>query len=331
MTFTTDRMDVPGATLTYDVFDTERPDAPWLVLVMGLGVQRLHWPDGFCEELAALGLRVVRFDLRDSGESPLAHAPEPWRVGLSAVRDALRGRLLDGLDARALFQKALPYSLDELADDLVALVDHLGAEEAHVVGMSFGGAVAQHAVCRHPTRFRSLVSIASTTGALSVSMPTRRALPVMLAAPAKTREAAETAFLAALRVVGGKGHPTPEDDARRMAAMAFEREKDPSGRLRMLFAMLAAGDRTKALAALKLPTLVLHGADDPLVPPRAGEATAKAIAGARLQVVGGMGHDLPPALWPVLTEAIAKHAHAASPYVPHPANDVRRPSAQESR
>lgn len=323
--FVTDRCDVAGASLAYDLFSTDRPDAPWLILVMGFGVQRIHWPDGFCEELAAHGLRVVRFDLRDSGESRIAHAPSPWQVGLHALRTALRGRILDGLDARALFQGTLPYSLDALADDVIALMDHLGAEKAHLVGMSFGGAVAQHAACRHPQRVRSLVSIASTTGKLSVSMPTRRALPVMLAAPAKTREAAEAAFLAALSVVGSKTLRTPEDDARRIAAQAFEREEAPEGRWRMLFAMLAAGDRTEALKTLRVPTLVLHGADDPLVPPRAGEATAAAIRGASLQIVGGMGHDLPPALWPQLTSDIAKHAFAAEPYVPRPANDLVAP------
>jgi len=329
--FTTGRLVRDDVSLTYDVFETERPNAPLLVLVMGLGVQRIHWPIGFCRELAARGLRVVRFDLRDSGESTIARAEPAWRVGLRAMGRALGGRVLDGADARALFEGALPYSLDELADDVIALMDHLGVERAHVVGMSFGGAVAQHAACRHPERVRSLVSIASTTGELAVSWPTRRALPTMLAAPAKTKEAAEAAFLKALSVVGSKTHRTPEADAREIAAQAFERELDPSARTRMLFAMLAAGDRTARLRALRCPTLVLHGADDPLVPPRAGEATAKAIPGARLQIVGGMGHDLPPSLWAPLTDAIAMHALAAEPYVPHPANDAPRATKTTDR
>lgn len=328
--FTTAQLVRGDVKLTYDVFVTERPDAPLVVLVMGLGVQRIHWPIGFCEELSARGLRVVRFDLRDSGESTIAKTEPAWRIGLRAMGRALGGRLLDGKDARALFEGALPYSLDELADDVIALVDHLGAERAHLVGMSFGGAVAQHAACRHPDRVRSLVSIASTTGRLSVSWPTRRALPTMLAAPAKTKEAAEAAFLKALSVVGSKTHRTPDDEARAIAAQAFDRELDPQGRTRMLFAMLAAGDRTERLGELRCPTLVLHGADDPLVTPRAGEATAKAIPGARLQIVGGMGHDLPPSLWPTLTDALAMHVLAAEPYVPHPANDAPR-RAQERR
>ena len=219
MSFVTRRLSLADVELVYDDFATEtrdpfrsdardapraaRTDAPLVVLVMGLGVQRIHWPDGFCEELGAHGLRVVRFDLRDSGQSRLrTRAPSFARVALGATKDAIFGRLLDGRDARSLFAEALPYTLDELADDVIALVDHLGAHEAHVVGMSFGGAVAQHCALRHPDRIRSLVSIASTTGELSVSRPTWRALPVALARPPRTRASAERAFVRALSIVG---------------------------------------------------------------------------------------------------------------------------------
>ena len=301
LAFESGRATVPGAELAWDAIGRGAP----LVLVMGLGVQRIHWPDGFCRRLAEEGFRVVRFDLRDSGESRLLGAARGPRPARALARLALRR------DPKLL------YDLDTLAADLPHLADALGLEgPLHLVGMSFGGAIAQRCAVRHPARVASLTSIASTTGALRASVAGPRGLATMLAPPPRSAAEAERQFLRALRLVGSPAHRMDDLEAGALAREAFAREADPSGRLRLLLAMLAAGDRTAELAAVRCPTLVLHGTADRLVPPAGGRATAAAIPGATLQLVPGMGHDLPEALWPTLVDAIAQNAHAARPATP---------------
>ncbi len=271
------------------------PEAPPVVLVMGLGTQMLGWPDGFCKALAGHGLQVIRFDNRDAGlSSHMTNAPLP------DVRAALLGST-----------SSASYTLSDLAADTVGLLDALGLDGVHLVGASMGGMIAQTVAIEHSDRVRSLTSIMSSTGDPSVGQPTQAALGALLSPPAATREAAIERTLAIVRVIGSPGFDLDEDDVRRRTELAYDRGYDPVGVARQLVAIAASGDRTTALRSLSVPTLVVHGADDPLVNPSGGRATARAIPGADLLVLDGLGHDLPRALWDPITQAIAEHVQRA--------------------
>jgi len=266
------------------------PQLPALLLVMGLGTQMLGWPDGFCEVLVARGLHAIRFDNRDIGLSThLADAPAP------DVRAALLGD-----------PSSASYRLSDMAADLVGLLDALGIDSAHLVGASMGGMIAQTAAIEHPRRVRSLTSIMSTTGDPSVGRPTQRALEALLSPPAATRSEAIERTVSIVRVIGSPGFELDEADLRWRTGLAYDRADDPVGVGRQLVAIAASGDRTAALRAVSVPTLVLHGADDPLVDVSGGRATAGAIPGAELVVFEGMGHHLPRELW----AEIARHIGA---------------------
>jgi pimeloyl-ACP methyl ester carboxylesterase len=203
------------------------------------------------------------------------------------------------------------YTLEDMADDSTGLLDALELDSAHVVGASLGGMVAQTIAIRHPERVRSLTSIMSTTGDPALPPPTEEAAAMLLAPPARTREQAMERSVQVSRVIGSPGYPRDEDDLRRRAARGWDRGVNPAGFARQLGAVYASGDRTPALASLAVPTLVVHGEDDPLVPLAAGLATAAAIPGAELWTVPGMGHDLPRALWPEMIGRIGALAGAA--------------------
>ncbi len=265
------------------------PQASPVLLLMGLGTQMLGWPDGFCETLAGHGLRVIRFDNRDIGLSThLTDAPLP------DVRAALLG------DA-----SSASYRLSDMAADTVGLLDALGLDSAHLVGASMGGMIAQTAAIEHPLRVRSLTSIMSSTGAPSVGQATPRALEALLSPPAATRAEAIDRTVAIVRVIGSPGFELDEPDLRRRTGLAYDRSNDPIGVGRQLVAIAASGNRTTALRSLSVPTLVMHGADDPLVDVSGGRATARAIPGAELVVYEGMGHHLSPGLWAEIARRIA--------------------------
>ena len=278
-----------------------------LLLVTGLGTQLIHWPDGLCADLAARGFRVIRYDHRDSGASTVRRVLP--RLGpLDLMRIATR-------------RATLPYTLADIARDGIDLLDALGVDApAHVVGFSLGGAIAQEMAVRYPRRVASLTTIASTTGQWRRSVAGLAGLRTMLAPPPRSRDAAERFLSRTLARVGSRAHPMRPEEVRDLARRAWDREGDPSGQLRLLVAALAAGDRTASLARIQCPTLVLHGADDRLMPVRAGEATAAAIPGARFQLIQDMGHDLPEAIWPFLVEAIGTLANV--PGTP-PARELR--------
>jgi len=279
--------------LAYETFGD--PGGRPLLLVMGLGTQMLGWPDGFCAALAERGHHVVRFDNRDVGLSTHLHdAPAP---DLAA---AMAGDL-----------SSASYVLADLADDAAGLLDALGLESAHVAGSSMGGMIAQELAIRHPERVRSLTSIMSTTGDRSVGHPSQVGVEVLLAPPATTREEAMERSVRGARAIGSPGYAVDEEAVRERSGRSWDRGHDPQGTARQLLAVLASPDRTPALRALRVPTLVLHGAADALIDVSGGRATAAAIPGAELVVLEGWGHDLPRALWPELADRIAAHTERA--------------------
>lgn len=277
----------------------ERGQGPTLLLVMGIGAQLVLWPEGFCDALAERGFRVVRFDSRDVGRSSrLEDAPVP-RVG------ATLAAMLLGLPSRA------PYTLEDMAEDAAGLLDALEVEEAHVVGVSMGGMVAQTMAITHPHRMRSLVSIMSTTGKRGVLISEPGALRALFQPPPRTREQAIARSRDFFRAVGSPGYERDPREVEAQAGQAWDRGTYPRGVLRHLAAIAASGDRTPRLRSVQVPTLVLHGTKDPLIRPVGGELTAAAIPNAKLRWIEGMGHDLPRPLWPLLADLIAGHAHAA--------------------
>ena len=281
-----------GITLAYEEFGD--PAATPLLLIMGLGVQMIGWREGFCRALAEEGLRVVRFDNRDVGEST-------W---LDGQRPDLRA-IMAGDPSSA------PYVLEDMARDSAGLLDHLELDSAHVVGASMGGMIAQVLAAGHPERVRSLTSIMSTTGERGVSRPTDAALKSLFQPrPTTAGEAAESAVETS-EVIGSPEYPSDHDELRATARLAFERGYNPIGFMRQLAAIWASGDRTESVRSIQAPTLVIHGEQDPLVPIAGGRATATAVVGSTFLAIEGMGHDLPQALQPQLVAAIASHVEQA--------------------
>ena len=266
------------------------PTLPPLLLIMGVGTQMLGWPDGFCAALAARGVHVIRLDNRDIGLSThLTDAPPP--------------------DMRAVMTgdtSSASYRLSDMAGDVVGLLDGLELDGAHLVGASMGGMIAQTVAIEHPSRVRSLTSIMSNTGDRSVGQATPQALAALLSPPAATREQAIERTVSILRVIGSPGFDLDEADLRWRTGLAFDRSNDPVGVARQFAAIVASGDRTAALRSLAVPTLVIHGADDPLVNVSGGRATATAIPGAELVVYDGMGHHLPRELWAEMARRIGE-------------------------
>ena len=270
-------------------------NGPPILLIMGLGAQMLWWPTPFCEQLAARGFRVIRFDNRDVGlSSRLRHLePPPWRL---LAKGALLGRRIDA-----------PYTLDDMAEDTLGLLDHLGLERAHLVGASMGGMIAQTVCLQAPARVSSLTSIMSTTGNPKVSQPSKRALLAILRRPGDSREAAMQSSVRVWSAIGSRTIPQDENGIRDIAGRCYDRGPTGVGFLRQVGAIYASGDRTRRLATLKTPTLVIHGAQDPLMPVSAGRATARAIPGAKLLILPEMGHDFPKPYWPEMLDTIAAH------------------------
>lgn len=286
-----------GLTLGYDRFGHAGDEA--MLLISGLGVQRLRWSDSFCERLAAQGFHVIRFDNRDTGESThLSHAPEPDFAALVAALNA--GRV-----------PTVPYTLHDLVDDALGLLNRLDISRAHVVGRSMGGMVAQLMAGKHPDRVRSLVSIMSSTG--HPGLPeTAPDVMAMLMRPAPDPRVDEAAFLAHglafARRIAGTGFPFDEAAHRAMLQAELRRKQGSGGVTRQIAAIAATGSLRPWLSGVSAPTLVVHGSDDALVPPDCGRDTANCIAGAEFLLIKGMGHDLPDALHDDLVRVITTNA-----------------------
>jgi pimeloyl-ACP methyl ester carboxylesterase len=270
-------------------------DGEPLVLVMGLATQMIAWQDGLCRLLADRGYRVIRFDNRDIGRSTKIDS-----AGVPSKVDMLIGR-----------RATAPYFLRDMAKDTVGLLDFLEIDTAHVVGASMGGMIVQQMAIDHPQRLRSMVSIMSTTGNRRSGQPSLKVYGVLLGNPPMTRDQVISRAVKTFKVIGSPGFPFEEDMVREMAALSYDRGHSAAGVARQLHAIIASGDRTKALSRVQVPTTVIHGTRDPLVKPSGGRATAKAIPGARLMMIDGMGHDLPRDLWPTFAEAIATNAARA--------------------
>lgn len=287
--------------LTFEYDERGRPGDPVVLLVMGLGVQMIFWPEALCDMIAARGFRVVRFDNRDVGLSTkLDHLGMP-RVALEAVKYALH------LPLKA------PYYIEDMARDTAGILDALGIARAHLVGVSMGGMICQNVAANAPHKVESLVSIMSTTGARNLPKPEGRARRALLMPPARAGdiEGATTRLMQLLRIIGSRTNPAEEGYLREFCERHVRRSYHPPGMARQLVAIAASGNRTPVVRSIKAPTLVLHGDEDPLLPPAHGEATANAIVAgggnAAFEVIKGMGHDLPVPLLPALAERIARH------------------------
>lgn len=265
-----------------------------LLLIMGIGAQLVLWPDELIERFVSRGFQVLRFDHRDVGKS--TWLPQLGRPDI--VR--LLGRAALGLPVKA------PYDLADMARDITGLMDAVGWPQAHVVGVSMGGMLAQQLAIDAPARVTSLSSLMSTPGERLVSLPSPRALQALFAPRAQNLAQAEEWFIHFTQVVGGPAYPVDPQRVREIARRSYERGTNPDGFLRHFAAILAGGDRTAALRRLQVPALVMHGTADPLVPLRAGRATAQAIPGARLREIEGWGHSLPPGVWDLLVDEIAR-------------------------
>lgn len=283
-----------GIALCYDTFGD--PLAPPLLLIMGLASQMIAWDDEFCAQLAARGYRVIRFDNRDIGLSTrFTEAGVPDVA--AAFMAAMQGKPVSA-----------PYLLSDMAEDAVGLLDALGIDKAHVVGASMGGAIGQTLAIRHAQRLRTLTSIMATTGAPGLPPPTPEAL-AMLFKPTPTDQAAYLeSYCQTWKLLRAGSFPLDEARDLARAGQIFARGLNPAGVARQLTAIVASGSRKEALAAVRVPTLVIHGDADPLVPVACGVDTAGSIPNASLLIIEGMGHALPITLWPRIIDAIAAHA-----------------------
>jgi pimeloyl-ACP methyl ester carboxylesterase len=280
-----------GIELYYE--DEGDPGGEPLLLVMGLAAQLTAWPQELVQDLVRRGFRVVRPDNRDAG--------------LSTRFDGVRGDIFEVMADPS----TAPYLLKDMAADTVGLLDHLGIRDAHLVGASMGGMIAQTIAILHPGRVRSLCSIMSTTGAWEVGQPTPEAMMAVMTPAPPEREAVIERSAQIAAIIGSKTHGMGPEELREKAGAAYDRAFNPAGAARQLSAILASGDRTKQLRKLRVPTVVIHGLQDTLVQPDGGRATAAAIPRAELIELADMGHDLPTHLWPVLADAIEKNARRA--------------------
>jgi pimeloyl-ACP methyl ester carboxylesterase len=283
-----------GISLFYDTFG--KPSDPAMLLVMGLGAQMTLWEPAFCEALAARGFHVIRFDNRDVGLSTkIEGGPEP-----------------DLAKAMAGDPSSASYTLWDMADDAAGLLDALGIVKAHIVGASMGGMIVQAIAIRHPGRVLSMTSIMSTTGDREVGQSKPEAMAALLSPPPASREEAIDLMVRTMQVIGSPGYPADEAELRKRTGEAYDRSNYSAGMARQLVAIIASGDRTGELKNVSVPTLVIHGEDDPLVTHSGGQATARAVPGAKLLTVPGMGHDIPAQLRDQFVEAIVENAREAS-------------------
>ena len=281
-----------GVNLCYETFGD--PDDPPIVLVMGLATQMIAWHEDFCEALAERGFYVVRFDNRDIGRSTHFDFRPP------TVKQMLTRRL--GPEQ---------YTLSDMAEDTAGLLRELDISPAHVVGASMGGMIGQMLSAEHPGAVRSLTSIMSTTGSRWHGQPALSVYRYLLRPPPRDREGYIQRSAEVFGLVGSTGFPRDEQYIRERAARSFDRGFDVRAGGRQLGAILASGDRTGKLRSIEAPTLVIHGTVDKMIRPSGGRATARAIPGARLMMIEGMGHDLPRGVWPRIIDAVSEHARAA--------------------
>ena len=274
------------------------PGDPTLVLVNGLGSQCINFRPEWCERFAARGYQVVRMDNRDVGLS----------THFSDVAPDLAGVVTAMTDGR---ESDVPYRLSDMASDVLAVLDAIGVESAHVIGVSMGGMIVQTLAIEHPDRVRSITSVMSSTGEPGIGQATPEARVRLLGPPPADRASAIANHLEGLKIWGSPGKVDEEAQARYVGE-AFDRAFDPAGVARQLMAITADGSRADGLRTVRVPTLVLHGSADTLIEPSGGERTAELVPGARFVLIDGMGHDYPTAYWDQLVDLITAHAAAAA-------------------
>jgi pimeloyl-ACP methyl ester carboxylesterase len=279
--------------LAYETFG--EPGDPAMLMIMGLGSQMIFWPEGLLEQLVGGGYFVIRFDNRDAGRS--TRFDEAGTPSLT--------RILEGHVDEA------PYRLDDMAGDAAGLLDVLGIDAAHLVGISQGGMIAQALAIGRPERVLSLACLMSSTGDRNVGQPHPEGLQALMWRPGTDRDAYIEDFVGARRLIASHGMPPDEAATRRLAERAYERGPSADGTLRQLAAILASGDRTPALRRLDVPTVAIHGELDPLIDVSGGKAIAAAVPGARLVLLPELGHDLPPQAWPTMVAVITENAERA--------------------
>ncbi|MFX1593336.1 MAG: alpha/beta fold hydrolase [Promethearchaeota archaeon] len=286
--------------IEYETFGD--PSSKPLLLIMGLGAQMINWDEELCKRLVERGFYVIRFDNRDVGLSTKfeeAGEPDLMKLYISAQK----GEKIEAT-----------YTLEDMADDAVGLLTALNIDKAHICGASMGGMIAQVIAYRHPSRILSLISIMSTTGDPDLPRPTPEAMQVLIKPLPIGREAIIEEGVNRMRVVHGTGIPFDEKRAHRFATASYDRSNYRPGYSRQLAAILATGNRKQALKSIVIPTIVIHGEVDPLVPVEGGKDTAEAIPGADLLIIEGMGHSLPPQVWPQVLDAITNNAVKAIKY-----------------
>jgi pimeloyl-ACP methyl ester carboxylesterase len=279
--------------LCYETFGD--PGDPAMLLIMGLGTQMIGWHEDFCRALVERGFFVIRYDNRDSGRS----------THFESVPPPTPGQLL----SRRIRRPA--YTLTDMANDAAGLLEALEIEAAHVVGASMGGMIAQTLAARHPERVLSLTSIMSNTGSRASGQASVRLWPYFLRRPQAGKEAFVRRIVTVFHAIGSPGFAKDDAWLREMAELSFDRGADAASTARQLGGILASGNRTVNLRRITAPTLVVHGKTDRLVRPSGGRATARAIPGARLLLIDGMGHDLPRGAWPRIIDAVVENAARA--------------------
>jgi len=288
-----------GIQIEYDNFGN--PSCPPLLLIMGLGGQLIHWEEDFCRQLADKGLFIIRYDNRDAGLSTKFEA-----AGLPDMAELLNARL----QGRSI---ETPYTLEDMAADAAGLLDALNIKKAHICGSSMGGMIAQTLAIRHPARLLSLISIYSTTGDPDLPPLQPAALEALMTPPPADRQGYIEFNVKTMQAIAGSGFPYDAQFIRDISAKAYDRAFYPPGVGRQMLAVMTQENRKPALASVTVPTLVIHGTADPLVPAAHGRDTANAIPGAQLLLVDGLGHELPwiKEPWPQVIDAIAAHTKQA--------------------
>ena len=274
--------------ITLEVEDHGPTSGEPLLLIMGLGMQLVAWPDGFVKQLVAKGFRVIRFDNRDAGLSQSFDEQGVPNIALASMQYLFRMRV-----------KA-PYSMTDMARDAVGVLDALNIRQAHVCGASMGGMIAQHLGIAHAERVKSLTLIMTTSGARALPQPTMKVRQALLSRPSdpKNLDSIAEHYFKLYRLIGSPGFPAPEAELRERIGVSVRRSNRPRGVARQLVAIAADSGRAAQLGQIKLPTHIIHGEADPLVPVAAAHDLKQRIAGATMDLIAGMGHDLPEALWP---------------------------------
>ncbi|MFX1571480.1 MAG: alpha/beta fold hydrolase [Promethearchaeota archaeon] len=280
--------------IEYDTFGD--PSSKPLLLINGLGDQMIHWDEEFCKKLVEYSFFVIRFDNRDVGLSTkFEKVGEPDLMKLFMA--AQKGEKVEA-----------PYTLEDMADDAVGLLDILNIEKAHICGASMGGMIVQVIAYRHPSRVLSLISIMSSTGNPDLPRPKSEVMQELIKPPPNGREAIIEDGVNRMRIFHGTGIPFDEERARKFVSASYDRSNYQPGYTRQMAAIMATGNRKSALGSINVPTLVIHGSADPLIPLEGGKDTVEAIPKAELLIIEGMGHSLPPEVWPQVINGISKNA-----------------------